>query len=146
MKSQTISTSINPSMTRGLICLALLLCCIAAPLVAQNAGKSAAPSVNAVAPQISDLNAATLQANGLPGIYVWHYGTVLGIGDFSQAGGREVVIQWDQGGGSRKQGGITDAEWEIFERAFSGSSGRIAVLSDLVTFWQFDYRFLEAQR
>ena len=109
MKSQTISTSINPSMTRGLICLALLLCCVAAPLVAQNAGKSAAPSVNAVAPQISELNAATLQANGLTGIYTWHYGTVLGVGDFSQAGGREVVIQWDQGGGSRKQGGITDA-------------------------------------
>lgn len=129
MKPQTVRTNTNSIMSRGLICLALLLGCLAAPLAAQNAGKT----VNAVAPQISELNAATLQANGLPGIYVWHYGTVLGIGDFSPAGGREVVIQWDQGGGSRKQGGITDAEWEIFERAFSGSSGRIAVLSDLVT-------------
>jgi hypothetical protein len=143
MKSLTVRISTNSIMHRALICLSLLLCFVAVPLAAQTAAK---PSVNAAAPQISELNAATLQANGLPGIYVWHYGTVLGIGDFSPAGGREVVIQWDQGGGSRKQGGITDAEWEILERAFSGSSGRIAVLSDFVTGWQFDYRFLEAQR
>jgi hypothetical protein len=98
-----------------------------------------------VAPQLSELNAATLQANGLAGIFAWHYGMITGIGDFSQAGGREVVIVWDQGGASRKQGGISDAEWDIFKLAFSGT-GRIAVLSDFGTNWQFDYRFLEAQR
>lgn len=60
-------------------------------------------------------------------------------------GGREVVVQWDQGGGWRKQGAITDAEWEVFKLAIAGT-GRVAVLSDLVAGWQFDYRFLEAQR
>ena len=141
MKSPNPRTNTSQTMRRGLICLALLLCFVSAPLVAQTASKT----VNSVAPQISELNAATLQANSLPGIYVWHYGTVLGIGDFSQAGGREIVIQWDQGGASRKQGGITDAEWEVFKLAFAGT-GRVAVLSDFVTGWQFDYRFLEAQR
>ncbi len=131
MKSQTVRTNTNPTTKRGLICLVLLLCFVAAPLVAQTTGKT----VNSAAPEISELNAATLQANSLPGIYVWHYGTILGIGDFSQAGGREAVVQWDQGGGSRKQGGITDAEWEVFKLAFAGM-GRVAVLSDLVAGWQ----------
>ena len=145
MKSQTISMSNNPIMTRGLLCLAFLLCFVAAPLIAQTGAKAGAPGLSVSVPQLSELNAATLQAAGLPGTYMWHYGTIVGIGYFSQEGGREVVIQWDQGGGSRQQGSISDAQWEIFKLAFAGS-GRIAVLSDYVTNWQFDYRFLETQR
>ena len=76
----------------------------------------------------------------------WHYGQVKGLGYFSTAGGREVVIMWDEGGSSRKQGGISDEQWEIFKMAFEGT-GRIAVLSDKADYaWKFDYRFLEAQR
>ena len=135
MKPQITPTSMIPIMSRWLTRLTLLLCFVTAPLIAQTGGKAAAPGLNVTAPQLSELDAATL-----------HYGKITGIGDFSQAGGREVVIVWDQGGASRKQGGISDAEWEIFKLAFSGSSGRIAVLSDFVTGWQFDYRFLEAQR
>jgi len=146
MKPQITPTSMIPIMSRWLTRLTLLLCFVTAPLIAQTGGKAAAPGLNVTAPQLSELDAATLQAAGLPGTYAWHYGKITGIGDFSQAGGREVVIVWDQGGASRKQGGISDAEWEIFKLAFSGSSGRIAVLSDFVTGWQFDYRFLEAQR
>jgi|SRR5271169_34839 len=145
MNSQTVSTSINPIMTRRLICLTLLLCIVSAPLIAQTGGKAAVPGLNVVAPQLSELNAATQQAAGLPGTYTWHYGTIVGVGDFSPAGGREVVIQWDEGGASRKQGGISDAQWQVFKLTFAGS-GRLAVLSDYVTNWQFDYRFLEAQR
>jgi hypothetical protein len=145
MKPQTICKTANPIMTRGLICLTFLLCFNAAPHIAQTGSKTARPGINVLAPQLSELDTATPQANGLPGTYTWHYGKITGIGDFSQAGGHEVVILWDQGGASRKQGGISDAEWEIFKLAFSGS-GRVAVLSDLVTGWQFDYRFLEAQR
>lgn len=66
MKSQTVRTNTNPTTKRGLICLVLLLCFVAAPLVAQTTGQT----VNSAAPKISELNAATLQANGLPGIYV----------------------------------------------------------------------------
>jgi hypothetical protein len=145
MKTQNRSHNHESTMIRGLIRLALLLCFVAAPLIAQNGGKVAAPQLNVVAPQLTELDAATLKAAGLVGTFTWHYGRVAGIGDFSQAGGHEIVIDWDQGGASRKQGGISDAQWEIFKLAFSGS-GRIAVLSDSMNDWQFDYRFLEAQK
>ena len=93
-----------------------------------------------------DLDEATLKLAGVLGVFTWHYGTVTGLGFFSTAGGREVVILWDEGGASRKQGGISDLEWEIFKLAFAGT-GRIAVLSDKAApDWKFDYRFLEAQR
>jgi hypothetical protein len=145
MKPQSSSPNNNPSRTRVLIRLFLLLCFVAAPLIAQTASQSTVPKLTVVTPQLSQLNAATLQASGMPGTFTWHYGTVVGLGYFASAGGREVVIQWDQGGGSRQQGGISDAQWEIFKLAYAGS-GRIAVLSDFVTNWQFDLRFLEAQR
>ena len=91
------------------------------------------------------LNSATLKAASLVSPWTWHYGTVNGLGFFA-AGGHEVVILWDEGGASRKQGGIPDEQWEIFRVAFEGS-GRIAVLSDKQgTDWKFDYRFLEARR
>jgi hypothetical protein len=100
-----------------------------------------------VAAQHTEIDNATLKAAGLTGIYKWHYGTVNGLGDFSQAGGHEVVILWDEGGASRMQGGLTDQEWEIFKLAFAGT-GRISVLSDKPTDpdWKFDYRFLEAHK
>jgi hypothetical protein len=114
-------------------------------MFAQNTSQPAGPQLGVVAPQLSQLNAATLQASGMPGTFTWHYGTVVGLGYFTTAGGREVVIVWDQGGASRQQGSISDAQWEIFKLAFAGT-GRIALLSDFVTNWQFDLRFLEAQR
>ena len=93
-----------------------------------------------------DIDEATLKLAGLQEVFTWHYGTVTGLGFFSTGGGREVVILWDEGGTSRKQGGISDQEWEIFRLAFEGT-GRIAVLSDKASpDWKFDYRFLEAQR
>ena len=87
MKPQITPTSMIPIMSRWLTRLTLLLCFVTAPLIAQTGGKAAAPGLNVTAPQLSELDAATL-----------HYGKITGIGDFSQAGGREVVIVWDQGG------------------------------------------------
>jgi len=93
-----------------------------------------------------DIDAATLKLARVVGIFAWHYGAVTGLGSFSTAGGREVVIVWDEGGVSRKQSGISDQEWEVFKLAFE-NTGRIAVLSDKPSpDWKFDYRFLEAQR
>jgi len=100
-----------------------------------------------VATQRTEIDPMTLKAAGLTGVFKWHYGTVTGLGDFSQAGGREVVIVWDEGGASRMQGGISVDDWEIFKLAFAGT-GRISVLSDKPNDpdWKFDYRFLEAQK
>lgn len=76
----------------------------------------------------------------------WHYGRLTRIGNFEPAGGREVVIVWEEGGVTSQQGKISDAEWEIFKLAFL-STGRIAVLSDIADDgWMYDYRFLEAVR
>lgn len=91
-----------------------------------------------------DIDAATISAARLEAGWAWHYGTVSGLGYFTTAGGKEVVIQWDEGGASRMQGGISEAQWEILRLAFQGS-GRISVISDRAD-WKFDYRFLEAQR
>jgi len=93
-----------------------------------------------------ELDQATLGAAKLRAVWTWHYGRVAGMGNFSTAGGREVVLTWDEGGASRKQGGISDEQWEIFTLAFNGS-GRISVLSDKSDpiQWMFDYRFLEAK-
>jgi hypothetical protein len=93
------------------------------------------------------LNSATAKANSTRGEMTWHYGTVGGLGFFpaDTAGGREVVIHWDGGPGSRKQGGIPDEQWELFKLSFA-RTGRVAILSDLdAPDWMFDYRFLEAQ-
>jgi hypothetical protein len=78
--------------------------------------------------------------------FEWHYGRVTRVGHFGVAGGREVVIVWEEGGVTSQQGNISDAEWEIFKLAFL-TTGRIAVLSDEPEDnWMYDYRFLEAMR
>jgi hypothetical protein len=78
--------------------------------------------------------------------YDWHYGRVTRMGNFEVAGGREVVIVWEEGGVTGQQGHITDEQWDVFKLAFS-TSGRIAVLSDQPgERWMYDYRFLEAVR
>ena len=76
----------------------------------------------------------------------WHYGRVTRLGNFEIAGGREVVIVWDEGGVSSQQGNISDEEWDILKLAFM-STGRIAILSDESgDRWMSDFRFLEAVR
>ncbi len=99
-----------------------------------------------IANSLHEITAETLKSGAFGAAMLWHYGSVTGLGNFETAGGREIVIQWDEGGASRKQGGISDQQWEIFRIAFD-NGGRIAVLSDKSgTDWKFDYRFLEAQR
>ncbi len=76
----------------------------------------------------------------------WHYGRVSRLGNFEIAGGREVVIVWDEGGVSSQQGNISDEEWDILKLAFM-STGRVAILSDESgDSWRSDFRFLEAVR
>jgi hypothetical protein len=78
--------------------------------------------------------------------YQWHYGRVTRLGSFEAAGGREVVIVWEEGGVSSQQGDISDDEWEILKLAFM-TTGRIAILSDEAGGgWASDFRFLEAVR
>ena len=78
--------------------------------------------------------------------YRWHYGRVTRLGSFEAAGGREVVIVWEEGGVSSQQGNISDDEWEILKLAFM-TTGRTAVLSDEAgDGWASDFRFLEAVR
>ena len=86
------------------------------------------------------------QAKEAGAAYEWHYGRITRLGSFEIAGGREVVINWEEGGVAAQQGTITDAQWEIFTLAFM-TTGRIAVLSDAEgQEWMYDYRFLEAVR
>jgi hypothetical protein len=88
----------------------------------------------------------TAQAQGAGTNFNWHYGRVTRMGNFEMAGGREVVVVWEEGGVSSQQGEISDAEWEVFKLAFL-TTGRIAVLSDAPgDGWMYDYRFLEAVR
>jgi len=78
--------------------------------------------------------------------FEWHYGRISRVGNFQVAGGREVVIVWDEGGVSSQQGNISDEEWDILKLAFM-STGRIAILSDESgDRWMSDFRFLEAVR
>lgn len=78
--------------------------------------------------------------------FSWHYGRITRMGNFQIAGGREIVIAWEEGGVTSQQGQISDAEWEILKLAFL-STGRVAVLSDAPDEgWMYDYRFLEAVR
>jgi hypothetical protein len=78
--------------------------------------------------------------------FEWHYGRISRVGNFQIAGGREVVIVWDEGGVSSQQGNISDEEWDILKLAFM-STGRIAILSDESgDRWMSDFRFLEAMR
>ena len=93
---------------------------------------------NILAGSLHEIGGETLKAAQFGAAWAWHYGSVSGLGYFETAGGREVVIQWDEGGASRKQGGITDAQWEIFRISFD-NGGRIGVLSDKAgTDWKFD--------
>ena len=78
--------------------------------------------------------------------FEWHYGRVTRLGHFEPAGGKEVVIVWEEGGVTSQQGNISDDQWEIFKLAFL-TNGRVAVLSDAQgEQWMYDYRFLEAVR
>ena len=78
--------------------------------------------------------------------FEWHYGRISRIGNFQIAGGREVVIVWDEGGVSSQLGDITEEEWDILKLAFM-TTGRIAVLSDEQgDRWTTDFRFIEAIR
>lgn len=78
--------------------------------------------------------------------FTWHYGRVTRVGSFEAAGGREVVIVWEEGGVTSQQGNISDDEWEILKLAFM-TTGRIAILSDETgEGWTSDFRFLEAVR
>jgi hypothetical protein len=98
-----------------------------------------------VAGSSADAVGAT-QAKEAGAEFEWHYGRLTRIGNFEIAGGREVVIVWEEGGVSSRQGEISDDQWEIFKLAFS-TTGRIAVLSDQPgEGWMYDYRFLEAVR
>lgn len=86
------------------------------------------------------------QAREAGASFQWHYGRVTRIGSFEMAGGREVVIVWEEGGVSSQQGDISDEEWEILKLAFM-TTGRIAILSDEEgNGWTSDFRFLEAVR
>jgi hypothetical protein len=78
--------------------------------------------------------------------FQWLYGRVSGLGYHEIAGGRSVSIVWEGGGVTSRQGDISDEQWEIFKLAFS-TTGRIAVLSDMVgDEAKHDYRFIEAVR
>jgi hypothetical protein len=110
MKTRHSRGFTSSSAVRQLIRLTVVLCLIAAPMFAQNTSQPAGSQIGVVAPQLSQLDAATLQASGMPGTFTWHYGTIVGLGYFTTAGGREVVIVWDQGGASRQQGSISDAQ------------------------------------
>ena len=78
--------------------------------------------------------------------FEWHHGRVTRMGYFSIAGGREVVVLWDEGGVSSQQGNLTDEQWEILKLAFT-TTGRIAILSDAPgDGWTADFRFVEAVR
>jgi hypothetical protein len=78
--------------------------------------------------------------------FSWHYGRVTRMGSFEAAGGREVVIVWEEGGVTSQAGDIADEEWEILKLAFM-TTGRIAILSDETgDRWTSDFRFIEAVR
>jgi hypothetical protein len=108
-----------------------------------------APAARQAGQQVREASAhamAETQAREAGADFEWHFGRVTRLGSFELAGGREVVIIWEEGGVTSQQGALSDAQWEIFTLAFS-TSGRIAVLSDAEgQDWMYDYRFLEAVR
>lgn len=99
----------------------------------------------------NDLMKETLKSLPTPrsgGSRGWHTGKITSIGYFSApgSGGREVSIYWpDDHFSSRKQGDISDAQWEIFKLAFHSASGKITVISSRAD-WYFDFSLLEANR
>jgi hypothetical protein len=80
MKARHFRALTSSTVVRQLIRLTVALCLIATPLLAQSGSQVAQPQIAVVAPQLSQLNVATLQASGLPGTFTWHYGTIVGIG------------------------------------------------------------------
>ena len=108
-----------------------------------------APAARGDRRQVRETSAAGVeatQAREAGAKFDWHYGRVSRLGNFEIAGGREVVIIWDEGGVSSQQGNISDEEWDILKLAFM-STGRIAILSDEQgEDWRSDFRFLEAMR
>ena len=91
-----------------------------------------APAARGGRRQVRETSAAGVeatQAREAGAKFDWHYGRVSRLGNFEIAGGREVVIVWDEGGVSSQQGNISDEEWDILKLAFL-STGRIAILSD----------------
>jgi hypothetical protein len=118
------------------------------PKSATKSAKKARPARGARR-QVREASAAGVeatQAREAGAKFDWHYGRVSRLGNFEPAGGREVVIIWDEGGVSSQQGHISDEEWDILKLAFL-TTGRIAILSDgQGEDWRSDFRFLEAMR
>jgi hypothetical protein len=108
-----------------------------------------APAAREAGQQVREASAHAMdetQAREAGAEFQWHFGRVTRLGSFELAGGRAVVIVWEEGGVTSQQGTISDAQWEIFTLAFT-TTGRIAVLSDAAAQdWMYDYRFLEAVR
>jgi hypothetical protein len=78
--------------------------------------------------------------------FEWHFGRVTRMGYHEAAGGRGVVVVWEEGGVTSQYGSLTDDQWEIFKLAFK-TTGRVAVLSDQADEgWMYDYRVIEAVR
>ncbi|HEX4949918.1 MAG TPA: hypothetical protein VFZ34_24845 [Blastocatellia bacterium] len=96
--------------------------------------------------EVSSEAIGAAQAKQAGSQFNWHYGRITRMGHFEVAGGREVVIVWEEGGVTSQQGNISDEQWEIFKLSFL-TTGRIAVLSsDSDKDWMYDYSFLEAVR
>ena len=107
-----------------------------------SSSKKAGRQVRGVSPDA----VGTAQAKEAGAKFDWHYGRITRLGSSEVAGGKGVVIVWEEGGATSQQGNISDEQWEIFKLAFV-TSGRIAVLSDEAgEGWMYDYRFLEAVR
>ena len=115
----------------------------------RSANKNKSASTREAGRQVRETSAAAVgeaQARAAGADFQWHYGRVTRMGHFAVAGGREVVILWDEGGVSSQQGNLTDEQWEILKLAFLGA-GRIAILSDEEgDRWTSDFRFIEAVR
>ena len=112
------------------------------PRKTASAGREAGQQVREASSHAMDAT----QAREAGAEFQWHFGRVTRLGSFEPAGGREVVIVWEEGGVTSQQGTLSDAQWEIFTLAFT-TTGRIAVLSDAEEqAWMYDYRFLEAVR
>ena len=84
-------------------------------MASQKAKKSAQRSTQLRETSAEAVGAA--QAKQAGSAFNWHYGRITRMGNFEVAGGREVVIAWEEGGVTSQQGHITDGEWEILKLA-----------------------------
>ena len=75
----------------------------------------------------------------------WHYGRVSRLGNFQIAGGREVVIVWEEGGVSSQQGKsatrVGDPQAGVHDHGPDRHPERRTERG-----WRSDFRFLEAVR